>query len=135
MPSSASRGVREAPLPVVPGRDPMPVRLTWPSCLAGLPYSLMPAPGDFIHGGVSGGASASARATDAVPRPPAPSSATLRFKNVRRRRSMLPPLFAEREDPDDSALRDVGLGAQMGVDPGLHALRVDAPAGLHGDVF
>ena len=37
MPSSASGGVREAPLPVVPGWDRISVRVTVLSCLAGLP--------------------------------------------------------------------------------------------------
>src|SRR5213594_3247231 len=38
-------------------------------------------------------------------------------------------------DPDHAALWDVGLGAQDVVERTLHALRVDAPAGLHGDVL
>ena len=60
MPSSDSSGVREAPLPVVPGCERMSVRVTLLSYLAGLPYSPIPAPGAFIDAGTSGGSTASA---------------------------------------------------------------------------
>src|SRR6266581_1154617 len=60
MPSSDSSGVREAPLPVVPGCERMSARVTLRSYLAGLPYSPSPAPGAFIDAGTSGGPTASA---------------------------------------------------------------------------
>jgi hypothetical protein len=60
VPSSDSKGVREAPLPVVPGCERMSVRVTLRSYLAGLPYSPIPAPGTFMDGGTSGGSTASA---------------------------------------------------------------------------
>src|SRR5712692_1952333 len=84
MPSSASSGVREAPLPVVPGREAMAVRLTLTSYFDGLPYSLMPAPGDFIHAGVSGGSNASAPLPEAAVRPLAPSITTPCLRKCRR---------------------------------------------------
>jgi hypothetical protein len=58
MPSSASSGVRDAPLPVVPGCERMSVRVTALSYFAGVPDGLMPAPGTFIHGGTSEGSDA-----------------------------------------------------------------------------
>src|SRR6185503_16448358 len=82
-PSSASSGVRIAPLPVVPGWERPKVRVTLLSCLEGTPYALNPAPGAFIHGGTSGG---SAAASSSVPRPVRPvaaSTATVRFRNPR----------------------------------------------------
>src|SRR2546421_10714561 len=88
MPSSASRGVRAAPLPVVPGCERIKVRVTLPSYLAGAPYSLKPAPGDFIHGGTSGGSAATAPFVRLVSRPLAPSSAMPRFRKLRLPSSM-----------------------------------------------
>ena len=81
VPSSASRGVREAPLPVVPGWVRSKVRVTVFSDFAGVPYSLTPGPGDFIHAGTSSGSSASAG--DAALMPAAPSAARP-FRKVRR---------------------------------------------------
>src|SRR5438105_9190135 len=88
MPSSASRGVRAAPLPVVPGCERIKVRVTLLSYFAGAPYSLKPAPGDFIHGGTSGGSAATAPLGRLVSRPLAASSAMLRFRKLRLASSM-----------------------------------------------
>ena len=77
MPSSDSSGVREAPLPVVPGCERMSVRVTLLSYLAGLPYSPIPAPGTFIDGGTSGGSTASACFAPPATRPLAASKPTL----------------------------------------------------------
>src|SRR5688572_12569539 len=41
----------------------------------------------------------------------------------------------QREHPDDAALRHDRLRAARAVDAARHALRVDAPARLHGDVL
>src|SRR5213593_2335195 len=84
MPSSASSGVRETPLPVVPGREAIPVRLTAASNFDGCPYSLIPAPGDFIHGGVSGGSKPAASRADAAATLVAPSTTTPCLRNCRR---------------------------------------------------
>jgi hypothetical protein len=77
MPSSDSSGVREAPLPVVPGCERMSVRVTLLSYLAGLPYSPIPVPGTFIDGGTSGGSTASACVAPPATRPLAASTPTL----------------------------------------------------------
>src|SRR5438876_9995272 len=83
MPSSASSGVREAPLPVVPGCERMSVRMTLLSYLAGVPYSPIPAPGTFIDGGTTGGSAASAFLAPVATRPAAPSRPTLRLRKLR----------------------------------------------------
>src|SRR6267378_2489305 len=83
VPSSASSGVRAAPLPVVPGCERMSVRVTLLSYFAGPPYSLNPAPGDFIQGGTSGGSAAAASLVRLISRPLAASRAMLRFRKLR----------------------------------------------------
>ena len=83
MPSTDSSGVREAPLPVVPGCERMSVRVTLLSYLAGLPYSLIPAPGAFIDGGTSGGSTASAGFAPPATRPLARLSRTLCLMKLR----------------------------------------------------
>src|SRR2546422_1387826 len=83
MPSSDSSGVREAPLPVVPGCERMSVRVTLLSYLAGVPYSPIPAPGTFIDGGTSGGSTAAAFFAPLATRPAAPSRPTLRLRKLR----------------------------------------------------
>src|SRR5258708_11768060 len=83
MPSSCSSGVREAPLPVVPGCERMSVRVTLPSYFAGLPYSLMPAPGAFIEGATAGGSTASAPFTPLAARPLAASAPRPRLSKRR----------------------------------------------------
>src|SRR5207248_11468892 len=83
MPSSDSSGAREAPLPVVPGCERMPVRVTLTSYFAGLPYSLIPAPGAFIDGATSGGSTASARFAPPATRPLAASRPAARLRKLR----------------------------------------------------
>ena len=83
MPSSDSSGVREAPLPVVPGCERMSVRVTLLSYLAGRPYSDIPAPGTFIEDGTSGGSAPSACFAPPAIRPLAASKPTLCLMNLR----------------------------------------------------
>jgi len=103
VPSSASSGVRAAPLPVVPGCDRIKVRVTLLSCLDGTPYSLNPAPGDFIHGGTSGGSNAPTSLLPLVTRPLAPSSTTLRLRNLRLDGSIVALLVT---DPPENPSKD-----------------------------
>src|SRR6266478_2805741 len=70
VPSSISNGVREAPLPVVPGWERISVRMTLLSYFAGPPYVVNGAPGYCIHGGVSGGPAAPAVPGAPAARPP-----------------------------------------------------------------
>src|SRR5262245_41007038 len=83
MPSSASSGVREPPVPVVLGVV-LTVRSTLASCGERSPYARIGAPGVFIDAGTSGGA---ARAVSSV----APASAAAPpCKNNRRWSRPLP---------------------------------------------
>src|SRR6266404_9380763 len=85
VPSSISNGVREAPLPVVPGWERMSVRMTLLSYFAGPPYVVNGAPGYCIHGGVSGGPAARAVPGAPAARPPtAPSAARPPRRKIRR---------------------------------------------------
>jgi hypothetical protein len=60
------------------------VAVTLLSNFDGAPYSLMPAPGAFIHGGVSGGSAASAARGATAAMPTAPTAAALRVRKLRR---------------------------------------------------
>jgi len=85
VPSSISNGVREAPLPVVPGWERISVRMTLLSYFAGPPYVVNGAPGYCIHGGVSGGPAARAVPGAPAARPPtAPSAARPPRRKIRR---------------------------------------------------
>src|SRR5262245_53306132 len=115
MPSSDSSGVREAPLPVVPGCERMSVRVTLLSCLAGLPYSLIPAPGTFIDGGTSGGSTASACLAPPATRPLAASNPTPGLMKLRLDSSIVPlpatpcvqrPSDRDRTKPEDDDSQD-----------------------------
>jgi len=88
MPSSDSSGVREAPLPVVPGCERMSVRVTLASYFAGVPYSPIPAPGVFMCGGIPGGSTASAGFAPPATRPLAASRPTLFLRKLRLDSSM-----------------------------------------------
>ena len=96
VPSSASSGVRIAPLPVVPGCERPKVRVTLLSYFAGAPYSLNPAPGDFIQGGTSGGSAAAASFVRRVSRPLTASAAMARPRNRRLAPFMAPSLRRRR---------------------------------------
>src|SRR5262245_28443329 len=99
MPSRDSRGVRDAPLPVVPGCERMNVRVTLLSYFAGVPYSPIPAPGAFIDGGISGGSTASTCLSPAATSPEAARNPTPRLMKRRLDASTLHPLVTPQLQP------------------------------------
>src|SRR5688572_18501918 len=132
MPSTDSSGVREAPLPVVPGCERMSVRVTLLSYLAGLPYSPIPAPGAFIDDGTSGGSTASACRGAPAARPLAVRKPTVRLMKLRLDSSMAGLLLAiPVRRPIDRVCRGASLSSLSGVARSMTSRVIRALDGRH----